>query len=88
MSIFAHFGITLPHSSDAQYSAPGGTVISTNINDVSSMALPGDLLVWHGHVSIYIGNNQMVHARGKKYGIVVTNITSEHPFKGIVRYWK
>ena len=34
---------------------------------------PGDLVFWYspvGHVSMHIGNGQMVHARGTAYGVV------------------
>ena len=86
MKVFENFGITLPHSSTAQFSASGAKVISTSLNDMSN-ALPGDLLVWNGHVAIYIGNNQMVHAQSKNTGIVVSAIKSSHAFIGIVRYW-
>ncbi len=86
MRVFENFGIALPHSSTAQFSASGAKVISTSLNDMSN-ALPGDLLVWNGHVAIYIGNNQMVHAQSKNTGIVVSKISSGHTFLGIVRYW-
>ena len=54
MAVYEHFGYTLPRSSYAQASA--GTSVSY------SEALPGDILVFSGHVGIYIGNGQMVHA--------------------------
>ena len=88
MSVFNHFGITLPHNAKSQFSAPGVTVISRNISDVSTKALPGDLIVWSGHVAIYIGNGQIVHAQSSKTGIVVSKVSSNHSFLGIVRYWK
>ena len=64
MWVYSHFGVTLPHSSDAMYSlggSPGYEVI----------AEPGDLergdLVFHatdgsgvGHVGIYIGDRQFI----------------------------
>lgn len=86
MKVFENFGISLPHNSTSQFSAPGAKVISTSLNDLSG-ALPGDILVWDGHVAIYMGNNQMVHAQSKKTGIVVSKISSSHTFKGVVRYW-
>ena len=45
-----------------------------------AMIRPGDLVVWRsrdgasGHVAIYIGNNQMVEAMGRDYGVLVTNL--------------
>lgn len=40
---------------------------------------PGDpgLAVWHeGHIGIYIGNGQVIHASGTKVGVVQTPIGS------------
>jgi len=64
--VYAHVGITLPHSSDAQYAlagSPGFTLIS-NIDDLQV----GDL-VFHatdgsgvGHVGIYVGDGMFVSA--------------------------
>lgn len=33
---------------------------------------PGDIIVYGGHVAIYVDSNHIVHAKGKDYGIVVT----------------
>jgi peptidoglycan hydrolase-like protein with peptidoglycan-binding domain len=47
--------------------------------------LPGDLLFKYGtsngqkkiyHVGIYIGNNRVIHAKGRAYGVVEENVTS------------
>ena len=65
MAVYAHFGVSLPHSSSSQ--AGYGTSVSL------SNAQPGDL-VFYGkggisHVAIYIGGGRVVHAKGKQYGI-------------------
>lgn len=36
--------------------------------------LPGTLVFMTGHVGIYIGNGQVVEAKGHKYGVVQTNL--------------
>lgn len=65
MAVYAHFGVSLPHSSSSQ--AGYGTSVSL------SNVQPGDL-VFYGkgginHVAIYIGGGRVVHAKGKQYGI-------------------
>ena len=61
-----YFGISLPHYSGAQ--ANCGRAVAPN--DIQ----PGDLLYFgHGHVAIYIGNGQMVHARNENLGTDVSD---------------
>lgn len=66
MSVYAQFGVSLPHSSAADrrqgYAVEG-----------LSNAQPGDLICYSGHVALYIGDGQIVHAANKKKGIVVSN---------------
>ncbi len=52
MWVYAQIGVSLPHSSNAQ----GG--YGTQVSAPS----PGDLIVWSGHVAIYAGNDQIIHA--------------------------
>ncbi len=54
MSVFANFGISLPHSSYA-LAGCGSEVSYAN-------AKPGDLICYAGHVAIYIGGGQIVNA--------------------------
>lgn len=54
MSVYAKFGITLPHSSAALQSC--GKEVSYN------NAKAGDLICYAGHVAIYMGGGQIVHA--------------------------
>ncbi|MBQ6903940.1 MAG: C40 family peptidase [Lachnospiraceae bacterium] len=68
MSVYRNFGVSLPHSSASQRSA-GAAVGSLE------QALPGDLICYNGHVSLYIGGGQVVHALNAKKGIVVSNAT-------------
>lgn len=70
MSVYANFGVSLPHSAAAQ--SGYGTRVSFD-----SLA-PGDLLFYdHGtgsieHVGIYIGGGSIVHASNKKSGIKIS----------------
>lgn len=66
MSVYANFGVSLPHSSGAQRGCG---------YDVGGLAnaQPGDLICYSGHVALYIGNGQIVHASTAATGIKVSN---------------
>lgn len=53
-SVYAHFGVSLPRTSQEQMYA--GTEVSY------SNAQPGDLICYGSHVAIYMGGGQIVHA--------------------------
>lgn len=66
-SVYAHFGISLPRTSYEQRSA--GYEVSY------SDAQPGDLILYDGHVGLYIGNGQIVNAMNEDQGIGICSAT-------------
>ena len=65
MSVYANFGIGLPHYDASQRGYGIGI-------DSLSDARPGDLICYYGHVGIYIGDGQIVHAANARDGIKVS----------------
>ena len=66
LSIYAKYGVGLPHSSSAMRSV--GTGVS-----VSDMQ-PGDIVCYRGHVALYAGNGRIVHAANSRKGIIESDL--------------
>lgn len=77
-SVFKHFGISIPRTSGAQ--AGGGKSVS--LSEIQA----GDIIYYGGHVAIYIGNGQIVHASTQKTGIKVSSYLYRTPIS-VRRYW-
>jgi cell wall-associated NlpC family hydrolase len=67
MSVYAHFGVSLPHASSAQRYV--GTAVSY------SQAQPGDIICYSGHVALYMGGGKIIHASTERTGIIIGSAT-------------
>ncbi len=79
MVAWAQAGVSLPHSSSAQYNS--GPHIA------ESELMPGDLVFYYSpisHVGMYIGNGMIVNAENPSVGVKVTSLHSM-PYVGAVR---
>lgn len=70
MWAYAQVGISLPHSSSAQRGAGPSVPLSA--------LLPGDLVFMPGHVGMYIGNGNVVHAPTTGDVVKVVPLSSMH----------
>lgn len=77
VSIFGHFGISLPHSSAEIRS------VGVNVESLEN-AVPGDVLAYSGHVGIYLGNGRMLSALNSRSGVTIQSATYK-PIKSIRR---
>ena len=66
-SVYAHFGISLPRTTRDLVSV--GTPVSYD------QAIPGDIILYDGHVGIYMGNGQIVNAMNESDGIGICPAT-------------
>ena len=65
MRVYEHFGYSIPRTSVTQRNA--GKAVSS-----LSVAKPGDIICYSGHVALYMGNNSIIHASNAKDGIKIS----------------
>lgn len=77
MSVYAHFGVPMAHSSYAQM----GVGYGVSASDMQ----PGDIVCYGDHVAIYVGNNTIVHASNPSSGIKYTSPANYRPILAVRR---
>lgn len=75
--IYAHFGYSVPRQS-ASFRSAGRAVSFSDIQ-------LGDIVCYDGHVAIYMGNGQLVHAWSSNTGIVAGTRVTYRPILAIRR---
>ena len=82
MSVYSHFGYSLPHNAAAQ--ARYGKKVKASRKTLQ----PGDLIFYGhgrsiGHVAIYAGNGKIVHASNSRVGIIKSDYRYRKPIKAV-----
>lgn len=80
MSVYAHFGISLPHNAAAQ----SGCGTSVSLDSIQA----GDLLFYSdgsgiSHVAIYNGDGTVTHASNSRTGIIISNYNYRNPVAAV-----
>lgn len=80
LSLYAKYGITLPHSSRAQANCGRRVALS--------QMKPGDLVFYTkggsiNHVAMYIGNGQVIHASSPSTGIRISSVNYRTPYVAV-----
>lgn len=68
--VYKHFGYSLSRTSGGQRSN-GKEVKKSNLK-------AGDIVCFSGHVGIYIGGNNFIHAANPKKGIIITSLSNSY----------
>ena len=81
----AHNAVGIYNISRTSGAQAGG---GKNVGSLAN-ALPGDVICYPGHVAIYIGNNQVIHAPtfGQNVKVASVYMGSSQPITAIRRYW-
>lgn len=83
--VYSHFGIksmkNAPCGTQSLYRARSGILTQVSEKD----AKPADIVLWKGHIAIYLGDGKIIHAAGKKYGVITQKLYKNGEFRGFFR---
>ena len=83
--VYSHFGITsmkkAPCGTQSLYNARNGILTQVSEKD----AKPADIVLWRGHIAIYLGDGKIIHAAGRKYGVITQKLYKNGEFRGFFR---
>ena len=77
MYLFGQLGYSLPHTATGQYNNCGTYVVKADLQ-------PGDLVFFSdsghaiGHVAIYIGNGEIIHARSSTHCVTTNSLSMSY----------
>ena len=75
--VYLHFGYELTHSTYTQ--------IDEGIGVSYQEAKPGDLILYDGHVALYMGDKKIVHASDWSTGIIISDDAEQWPIIAVRR---
>jgi cell wall-associated NlpC family hydrolase len=82
MRIYEHFGISITRTSRSQ--AVAGREIALSDVQVGDLVFYTNIQTGEiGHVAMYIGNGQIVHAASETLGIIVSSMYYRQPCKAV-----
>ncbi len=77
MSVYAHYGVSLPHYS--------GSLRSVGYEVSPSEMQPGDIVCYSGHCAIYIGDGRIVHASNSQpYPVGGIKISPDYAYRPVL----